>query len=120
MSRRLLGFLVAILIGLAVGLLYGWVINPVKYVDTTPDTLRSDYKTDYVLMVAEAYRTQPDLEQAAHRLALLGAQQPADLTRQAVQVARQGGYSAADLDAMDALSKAFQIWTPVPHQAGTP
>jgi len=120
MSRRLLGFLVAIIIGLVVGLLYGWVINPVKYVDTTPDTLRADYKTDYVLMVAEAYRSEPDLEQAAHRLALLGAQQPADLARQALQAARKGGYSPADLDALDALSRAFQTWTPVPPQAGKP
>jgi hypothetical protein len=45
-------FLIAIAVGLALGLLYGWVLSPVKYVDTTPNTLRADYQTDYVLMVA--------------------------------------------------------------------
>jgi hypothetical protein len=120
MSRRLLGFLIAIGVGIVAGLLYGWVINPVKYVDTTPDTLRSDYKTDYVLMVAEVYRANPDLSQAAHRLGPLGSQIPADLTRQAAAAARQGGYSKADLDALDGLAKAFETWTPVPRKEGTP
>jgi hypothetical protein len=39
---------------MARGLLYGWMVNPVRYVNTTPDTLRADYQLDYVLMVAEA------------------------------------------------------------------
>jgi hypothetical protein len=120
MSRRLLGFLIAIVVGIAAGLLYGWVLNPVKYVDTTPDTLRADYKIDYVLMVAEAYRAQPDLSRAAHSLALLGSQQPADVTRQTAALARKGGYSKADLDDLDALTRAFQTWTPVPRAEVTP
>ena len=50
MTSRWILFIFAILVGAGLGLLYGWVINPVDYVDTTPDTLRIDYKTDYVLM----------------------------------------------------------------------
>jgi hypothetical protein len=46
MSRWTLFFIV-LLLGLGLGLLYGWVINPVSYQDTTLDTLRIDYKTDY-------------------------------------------------------------------------
>ena len=49
--------LILAIIGIALGLLYGWVIEPVKFVDTTPASLRADYQTDYVLMVAEAYRS---------------------------------------------------------------
>ena len=45
-------FFLSIALGLAAGLYYGWVINPVEYVNTTPDTLRVDYQADYVLMVA--------------------------------------------------------------------
>ncbi|HVN54588.1 MAG TPA: hypothetical protein VMT46_09685 [Anaerolineaceae bacterium] len=125
MSRRLLGFALAILVGLAAGLVYGWVINPVKYVDTTPDTLRADYKTDYVLMVAEIYRASPDLDQAARRLALLGSQSPAELAREAALAARAGDFPQTDQDALDVLSRAFQTWTPVargatPQKAGTP
>jgi hypothetical protein len=120
MSRRLVGFLIMIGLGLGLGLLYGWVINPVQYKDTTPDTLRADFKTDYVLMVAEVYRAKPDLSRAASSLAVLGSQAPAQLASQAALDARRGGYSKADLDALDALSKAFQVWTPVPRLEKTP
>ena len=34
---------------------YGWVVNPVEYIDIAPESPRVDYKTDYVLMTAEAY-----------------------------------------------------------------
>ena len=60
MSSRWILFIIAILAGAGLGLLYGWVINPVDYVDTAPDTLRIDYKTDFVLMVAEAYQGESD------------------------------------------------------------
>lgn len=72
MSARWIRFLFMIAIGIAFGLLYGWVIEPVKYVDTAPDSLRLDYKTDYVLMVAEAYQVEHDLNLAVQRLAMLG------------------------------------------------
>ncbi len=49
-------FLIAVILGAAAGLFYGWVVNPVEYVDIAPESLRVDYKTDYVLMVAESYQ----------------------------------------------------------------
>ncbi|UCF61533.1 MAG: hypothetical protein JSV37_02300, partial [Anaerolineaceae bacterium] len=67
---------VGLIIGLVVGLIYGWVLRPVEYVDTAPDTLREDYRTDYVLMVAEAYAGDGDLDLAQIRLATLGPQPP--------------------------------------------
>ena len=48
MSRWTL-FLLVIILGLALGLVYGWVINPVSFQDTTLNNLRIDYKTDYTL-----------------------------------------------------------------------
>jgi hypothetical protein len=50
---RWIKFLIAIGLGVAIGLFYSWTINPVQVVDSTPDTLRLDYRSDYVLMVAE-------------------------------------------------------------------
>ncbi len=69
---RFVVFLLAIFIGLLAGIYYGWVANPVRYVDTSPDALRYDYKADYVLMVAEIYQQEDNISLAAHRLALLG------------------------------------------------
>jgi hypothetical protein len=43
---RWMKFLTAILLGAAAGLFYGWVVNPVEYVEITPRSLRVDYKTD--------------------------------------------------------------------------
>jgi hypothetical protein len=111
MSSRWFRFILAILIGIAMGLLYAWAINPVEYVDTTPETLRIDYKTDYVLMVAESYQVEGDLALATSRLALLGNIPPNDLVQQAIASA-QGRYAEADLQLMQALYEALQSWIP--------
>jgi hypothetical protein len=76
MRSRWLRFILAIVTGIGLGLLVGWLISPVKYVNTTPDSLGGDYKTDYVLMVAEVYQAEGNLTLAAQRLALLGKQPP--------------------------------------------
>ena len=110
---RWLRFLIAILVGLAVGLAYGWLVSPVRYIDTSPNTLRIDYKTDYVLMVSETYQSEKDLEQAVRRLGLLGTTSPAELVAQTIQFAQKAGYSEADIARMQALLSALQTLLPV-------
>jgi hypothetical protein len=110
---RWIRFLFAILVGIALGLLYGWVVNPVEYVDTTPDTLRIDYKTDYVLMVAEAHHGVEDLGLAIRRLALLGDVSPEELVRQAISFAEKAGYSDDDINLMRALAEDLQVYNPL-------
>ena len=107
---RWLGFLLAITIGLAVGSYYAWVINPIRNADTTLASLRVDYKTDYVLMVAEAYHLEEDLTRAASRLAYQGNDHPAEIVRDALLYARQAGYSDLDMRLMRELEKAIQSW----------
>jgi hypothetical protein len=105
---RWIRFFLAILIGISLGLLYGWVISPIKYVDTAPDTLRVDYKTDYVLMVAEAYRGDNNLDLAMRRLALLGNTAPVDIVSQSVTFAQKAGYTDADLNLIQTLLSSLQ------------
>lgn len=112
MISRWIRFLLVMLLGAAGGLLYGWQLNPVQYVDTTPDTLDSDYKTDYVLMVAEAYSYEGDLDMAARRLALLGDTQPTETVRAAILFAESLGYYDADIELMRNLSADLQLWNP--------
>lgn len=116
MSRWFFFFL-AIAFGIALGLLYGWVGNPVRYVDTSPDTLSRDYKSDYVLMVAEAYKAESDLAAALRRLALLGNSPPGDIVREATLFAESLGYSDNDVNLMRALSAALEAGAQNP---GTP
>ena len=113
MPRWLITF-IALALGIALGLVYGWVIDPVQYTDVTPDALRIDYQTDYVLMVAEAYHAEQDPALASRRLAVLGSQPPAVITSEAEDYARQAGYPGDDLTLIQELSVALQTWQPVP------
>jgi hypothetical protein len=108
---RWLRFIVAIVIGAALGLAYGWLVSPVRYVDTSPDTLRIDYKTDYVLMVAEAFSVDGDLQMAVRKLALLGAPAPADIVLQAIEFGQEQGYNQTDIQRMQTLWNALQSVT---------
>ena len=110
--QRWIGFIITIMLGVALGLLFGWAIYPVEYVDTTPDSLRMDYQTDFVLMVAEAYRLEGSLGLAARRLALLGDTSPGEIIAQASLNAVQLGYSANDLALLQKLADDFQTWNP--------
>lgn len=105
---------IATLLGIALGLVYGWRIDPVQYTDITPDVLRIDYRTDYVLMVAEAYQTEQDPAIAAQRLGVLGSQPPAQIAGETYDYARQSSYPAEDLTVLQDLAVALQAWQPIP------
>jgi len=113
MSRWIL-ILFSIALGIALGLAYGWAIAPVQYTDITPDGLRIDYRTDYVLMTAEAYRSEQNPALAARRLAVLGSEPPAIIAEGAYDYARQAGYEEADLAAIQELAIALETWQPIP------
>ncbi len=46
-NRGNLYLVTGIVIGLALGLLFAWVIQPVQYLDTPPDSLKEIYKDQY-------------------------------------------------------------------------
>jgi hypothetical protein len=110
---RWLKFIFAVLLGLAAGMVYGWVISPVEYLDTTPSTLRYDYRTDYVLMVAEIFESNQDADLALHQLAQLGSDPPVEIVIQSLAYATQLGYSAEDLVLLQNLATALQILQPI-------
>ena len=99
-------------LGIGLGLFYGWVIDPIDFVDLTPETLRADFRADYVLMVAEAYQTERDLDLAARRLAIFGSAPPADIVARALQFGPSAGYSPSELSSLEALAQALRGWQP--------
>lgn len=115
-SLRLLLFSISLLLGLGLGLVYGWVIRPVQYVDTAPSSLRADYRTDYVLMVAEAYQAEGDIDLAAQRLAQLGPATPAAIVDEAVAYANRQGFAASDMELLSRLARDLNA-APVPATA---
>ena len=101
-------FLVVLVVGLGLGLLYGWVINPVSYQDTTLESLRIDYKTDYTLMVAEVYHQEKDLSWALNRLTLLGDETPQASVENALKFGAQAEYTLPDMFLLRDLLNAIQ------------
>jgi hypothetical protein len=95
--KRLIGFILAIVLGLSAALIYGWLIAPAQPAATTLSSLRADYQADYVLMVAEAYPQTPDLSSALEMLRRLDPEKPIAAVDQALLTAQKLGYSDADM-----------------------
>lgn len=98
--------LFALGLGIGLGLLYGWVIAPVRYVDVTPESLRPDYRAEYALAVAEAFLSDGDAALAAQRLERLGGP-PGQTALDALIYARQAGWSATDAQRLESLARAL-------------
>ncbi|RJP46973.1 MAG: hypothetical protein C4583_17930 [Anaerolineaceae bacterium] len=64
--------ILALLLGLALGLGYAWIFSPVRVVDAVPSVLRADFKDQYRAVIAASYAANSDLPRAEARLALLG------------------------------------------------
>jgi hypothetical protein len=111
MLNRWLYFLVAILFGVIAGVLLGWFVLPAENNDTSPDVLRVDFRSDYVLMVAEMYAREGDLSKAISRLAFLGSTSPEEIVQAALFFA-EPRYADADLNLMRGLLQVLQSQAP--------
>jgi hypothetical protein len=103
---------IAALIGIAIGLVYGWMIAPVQYTDVTPNILREDYRADYVLMVAEANQNEQDPETAARRLAILGSESPAQIVTATLTYATNNNFTQNEILLLQGLLTAMQTYQP--------
>jgi hypothetical protein len=70
--------LTGLLIGIGLGLGFAWFIQPVQYVNTSPASLRTEFKDQYRALIAAAYVANNDIVRARARLELL---QDADIFR---------------------------------------
>jgi len=112
-TRRWIFFFITLVLGLGLGLFCGWVVWPVQYTDTAPSTLRTDFQTDYTLMVAEVFQSDQNIELAGQRMAKLGSLPPAEIAAQALSFAQQNGYSSTDVALLQNLLTALQVAQPV-------
>jgi hypothetical protein len=92
--------LTGLVIGILFGLIISWVVAPVKYIDTVPSSLRSDFKDEFRSQIASAFYATNNLPRALARLDLLGDIDVIQaLTRQAQNL----------LDNGDPTNKAYQL-----------
>ncbi len=76
LKRPIVMTILAVIVGFSLGLLWGWGIDPVKYVDTTPSSLRSDLQEDYLRMAIDSLQVNPDINTAIRRWQELGPNGP--------------------------------------------
>ncbi|MCC7117006.1 MAG: hypothetical protein IT310_00655 [Anaerolineales bacterium] len=112
MSANFIKISVAVILGVALGILYGWVIDPVQFTDLTPNLLREDYRADYVLMIAEAYHSEINADLAARRLGVLTSEAPAILVSQTLEYAQSNRFSQSEIEGLQELLSAMQIYQP--------
>jgi hypothetical protein len=93
----MIGFFLAIALGLAAGLMYGWWVSPTQPKNTLLSSLRPDYQVDYVLMVAEAYPETTDLPGAINLLRQLNPSDPLKAVDAALVNAQQYNYPTTEL-----------------------
>ncbi len=60
-----------LVLGIAIGLIYAWLIQPLQYTNTAPRSLRADFKDQYRALIASAHMANGDLLRAKARLELL-------------------------------------------------
>lgn len=88
--------LLGLIIGVAGGLIYTWIINPVIYVDAEPEGLSDRYKDEYVFLVSQNFAATGDWDAAQARLEALEdpnlTRRVADLFEQYLREGRPAGH----------------------------
>ncbi|MAT42151.1 MAG: hypothetical protein CL609_07400 [Anaerolineaceae bacterium] len=90
------------------GLTFGWIRSPQQVQDTELASLRADYQTDYILMVAETYLGNGNLEWAEQQILILGGDSALRSVQQAIITAESLGYDHLDVETLAKLAGAFQ------------
>jgi hypothetical protein len=99
--------LTGLVLGLAFGLVYAWLVNPAIYQHVTPASLAPTFKDSYRSLIAQTYAATGNLERATHRLALLEDPNPVfALGAQAQQALADG--QAEEAHALALLASALQ------------
>ena len=94
--------------GLTAGMGYGWMINPADTTSAEPETLRIDFKTDYVLMTAELYNAEQDPLMALARLRFFIDTPSLQLLNATIAYAETHYYAEDDIQSMRNLAAAVQ------------
>lgn len=110
--------LTGLVLGVVIGLAYGWLLSPVSYTDTPPVALRADYKDQYRTLIALAYAANGDLGRARARLALLGDEQAGEVVANQALRAAAEGRPQSEVQSLAVLAEA--LGSPVDVVAPTP
>jgi uncharacterized membrane-anchored protein YhcB (DUF1043 family) len=100
--------LTGLIVGVIIGLLYAWLINPIEYQDIDPASLDSHSKDAYRITVAQAYALTGNLSHAKKRLALFDDENPVHTLAQQAQ-RELGVGNDEEARALALLASALQV-----------
>jgi len=96
-----------LVLGAVLGVLYAWLLQPVQYTETTPASLRADFKDQYRAMIASAYMANGDLVRARARLELLKDEDVYRMLAEQAQRTLAGGSAPQEARALGMLAVAL-------------
>ncbi len=99
--------LLALVVGIGLGLVYAWMIAPRRVTDADPSTLRTDFKEQYRSVIAAAYAANGNLPRAQARLQLLKDADPVEVLNAQAQQMLARGDSPKTADQVAALAEAL-------------
>ncbi len=101
-----------LVLGLALGLVYAWLIDPVELYNTTPALLRSDYQHEWIRMAALGYVVDGDEERALRRLEGIDRQEVDTALAAMIEVYAAQGRPAETMRALSSLAQRLGVNTP--------
>ena len=104
LKRPLVMAVLALIVGLGLGLFMGWVVWPVQFVDATPAYLRADLQEDYLRMTIDSFRVNGNPNLAVRRWQDLGPNGPTLLK---IVQATPNGLDPAVIDAFSNLADQY-------------
>jgi hypothetical protein len=99
-------------VGLLLGLVYAWVIDPVEFYNTTPALLRSDYRHEWVRLAAWGYLADGDLERALARLEAVPQEDAQAALAALIETYAAQGRPAATMRTLSDLAQRLDVDTP--------
>lgn len=100
--------LTGLFIGVVIGLIYAWFVNPIEYQDVDPASLDSVAKDAYRITLAQDYALTGNLSHASQRLALLNDEYPVQTLGQQAQ-RELGAGNDEEARALALLASALQM-----------
>jgi hypothetical protein len=119
MRRIPWGVLLALLVGVGIGLAYAWIISPHPITNAQPSALRADFKDQYRSLIAAAYVASGNLPRAQARLSVLSDADPVDALNAQAQRMLASPQTFERADQVAALASALGAETsgaPIPTQ----
>jgi len=92
---------VGLVLGLALGLVYTWGINPVELTNTYPALLRTDYRHEWVRLAALSYAAGDSLDRTEARLSGLSE----ETVTQALESLMMEYVAAGDLETLRRMTQ---------------